>query len=251
MQCLPPPPPLLYVQGTFVFFSKVWLLGFLVRCFAIQPWVLAAGKHTCIQTRQNLETVSPGLDDSAPIALLTRAITFICAKIILNETLVPITPTTGKRQTIDKSAESAPPKLITTASMQRDNSVVDNHTHQLLTIALTLQLLKVSSSAKRHCVGSRVTLRLLRRLNSAVGKRRGVVVQAQGEENGRHVVVVGEVGVQLSAQGEGGVVAVEGGVGRCVVDDCFVGQTGDQLVCEADALGWAQGIAGAVAVVFV
>jgi len=62
---------------------------------------------------------------------------------------------------------------------------------------------------------------------------------------------VGEVRVQLAAQGESGVGGVEGGVGGGVVGDGRVCQAGDELVCEADALGWAEGVAVGVAVVFV
>ena len=54
---------------------------------------------------------------------------------------------------------------------------------------------------------------------------------------------MGEIGVQGEVQGESGVAGVEGGVCRCVVFDRGRGEAGDELVCEADALGWTKGVA--------
>lgn len=113
------------------------------------------------------------------------------------------------------------------------------------------ELLEIRARRKRHGVRGRIPVRLRGGLDRRVGQLAGGVVESHGEEDGGHIVVVAEVGVQGAAQGEGRRVLVQRAVGGGVVLHGLVGHAGDELVGEADALRGAERVAGAVAVEFV
>lgn len=69
------------------------------------------------------------------------------------------------------------------------------------------------------------------------GEALGVIVQTQGREDGDHAILVAEVRVQTGGvKGEFGRVRVDGVVDADLVVDGELGETGDELVGETDAL---------------
>lgn len=169
----------------------------------------------------------------------------------LDKTLIPQPTTPRKAQTIHKRTERASSQPITTTLLQRLHTIIDNHSNHLLLLPTTLQLLKIRSRSERHSPRSTVPTGLLSLDHSRVWQRRSPVVEAQRGEDGGHVVVVAEISVESAIQWEGCGVGVEGAVDGGFVVDGLAGEAGDELVGEADALGRAEGVAVAVAVVFV
>lgn len=168
-----------------------------------------------------------------------------------HKALIPQSSRTSKVQTVDKSTELAATQPIATALFERLHAVVDNDANELLRLSVTLQLFEIRSGSERSGPGCAVTARVRGLDQGAVGEQAGAVVETNRGEDGGHVIVVREVGVQLATEREGRVAGVEGAVSRGVVVYRLACQAGDELVGEAYALGWSERVAMRIAVVLV
>jgi hypothetical protein len=113
---------------------------------------------------------------------------------------IPQTSRARTPQTLHKSPQLATTQPIATALLERLHAVIDNDPHKLLRpLSTALQLLKVRPGSKRRGPSGTVTAGVLGLDESIVRQGRGGVVQAHCGEDGGHVVVVTEVGVQFVA----------------------------------------------------
>ena len=118
----------------------------------------------------------------------------------LHKAPIPQASRARKTQTLNKSTQLAATQPIPTALLKRLHAIIDNDPHKLIrSLPTALQLLKVCPGSKRSGPSSAVASRVLGLNDSIVGQGRGGVVQSHGGEDGRHVVVVGEVRVQFAA----------------------------------------------------
>jgi hypothetical protein len=171
--------------------------------------------------------------------------------IALHEALVPAPIGARETKTTNELAKRATPQPVPTALFQGLHAVIDNDAHELFGLAATLQFLEVRSRSERRGPRGAVASCILGFHDRGIREGRRGVIQAERGEDGGHVVVVGEVCVERAAEGEGGFAGIEGAVGRGVVVYGLVGQAGDELVGEAYALGWAEGVTVGVAVIFI
>jgi len=165
--------------------------------------------------------------------------------------LIPQSTGTSEAQTFDERAQLASTQPISATLFQVLHAVVDNDTNKLFGLAATLQLLEVRSGSERCGPRRAVAACVFGFDNRVVGKRCGVFVQSHCGEDGGHVVVVREVGVQLAAERERDVAVVESAVCGSVVVDRLACQASDELVGESYTLAWAERIPMGIAVVLV
>ena len=165
--------------------------------------------------------------------------------------MIPEPTGTREAQTFNERTQLTPAQLISTALFQVLHAVVDDDSHELFGLAATLQLLEVRSGSERCGPRRAVATCVFGFDDRIVGKRRGVVVQSHCGEDGGHVVVVREVGVQLAAERERDVAVVESAVCGSVVVDRLACQASDELVGESYTLAWAEWISMGIAVVLV
>ena len=165
--------------------------------------------------------------------------------------MVPQSTGTSEAQTVNKCAQLAPAQPISATLLQVLHAVVHDNTNKLFGFAATLQLLEVRSGSERCGPRRAVATCVFGFDDRIVGKRRGVVVQSHCGEDGGHVVVVREVGVQLAAEWECHVAVVESAICGSVVVDRLACQASDELVRESYTLAWAEWISMGVAVVLV
>lgn len=118
----------------------------------------------------------------------------------LHKAPIPQASRARKTQTLNKSPQPAATQPITTALLKRLHAIIDNDPHKLLrSLPTALQFLKIRSRSKRSSPSGTVAPRVLGLDDSIVRQGRSGVVQSHGGKDGGHVVVVGEVGVQLAA----------------------------------------------------
>ena len=165
--------------------------------------------------------------------------------------MVPQSTGTSEAQTFDERAQLAPAQSISTALLQVLHAVVDYDANKLFGLAATLQLFEVRSGSERCSPRRAVATCVFSFDNRVVGQRRGVVVQTHCGEDGSHVVVVCEVGVQLATERKCQVAAVESAVRGSMVVDRLACQASNELVGESYTLTWAERIAMGIAVVLV
>ena len=167
--------------------------------------------------------------------------------------LLPQAPHPNKLQSLHKPLQHTPTIPIRAAELEINHPIINQHPHQLrardplelLIIAETRHPLDVGARGERHAP-SRAVSAVAGREGHRARERGRAVVQAKRGEDGRHVVVVAEIRIQSPSQREGARVRVEGRIGAGVVLDEGVGEAGEELVGEADALGGAEWGAGAV-----
>ena len=165
--------------------------------------------------------------------------------------MIPQSAGTSEAQTFDERTQLAPAQSISATLLQVLHAVIDNDTNEFFGLAATLQLLEVRSGSERCGPGRAVAACVFGFDNRVVRERCGVVVQSHCGEDGGHVVVVREVGVQLAAEWECHVAVVESAICGSVVVDRLACQASDELVRESYTLAWAEWISMGVAVVLV
>lgn len=165
--------------------------------------------------------------------------------------MIPQPAGTSEAQALNKRTQLASAQPISATLFQVLHAVVDYDTNKLFGLAATLQLLEVRSGSERCSPCRAVATRVFGFDDRVVRKRCGVVVQAHCGEDGGHVVVVREVGVQLAAERECHVAVVESAVCGSVIVDRLACQASDELVGESHTLAWAERISMRIAVVLV
>lgn len=114
---------------------------------------------------------------------------------------------------------------------------------------MALHLLEIRASCKRRRPRCAEAIGFRSLDDNCVGQRSSAIIEAERGVDGRHVVVVGEVGVELTAEREGCIILVECAISGSTLVNWRVGQASNELVCEADTLSRAKWVAVAIAIV--
>ncbi|KAI7180512.1 hypothetical protein KC360_g123 [Hortaea werneckii] len=120
-----------------------------------------------------------------------------------------------KVERVDKRTQSAAAQGISPALRERLHTIINEDPHQFLIMPLTCHLFEISTGCERRSPSSTTAVRLWRLNDRSVGKSHRGVVQTQRGEDGRHVIVVREVCIQLTTERKRRVALIEGPIRRC------------------------------------